>query len=185
MKFNKIARLCKETGCVQLYTDEHNNQYLSNGIALYPIYGLPLLDIENVKNLMGLNDTQRETWSFKVNNEINTIYTDDTYNGEELLQPLPISLNWKGNILGCYASSTGIFMVNRKHIETLSCNGEIELFLRINIVDSLPCYIIVAKSGLINYGAITPFPVQQDMSDCINELATMIKISTDNRNTSN
>lgn len=156
MRFNKILTLCKKKQRVHLITDNENNvQYLSDTAAMYPLYGLPKMNIENIQNLMGLSDKQRDCWIFTESDTIENVFSDDTFVGEEHLEPLPVSIDVAGSKLLTYTSSLGLIMIQKQYLEALSCAGDVELYLRIYGKDGIK-YVIVAKSGLVNYGAIMP-----------------------------
>lgn len=178
MKFNKILKLCKDVQRVILINDENNNmQYLSDGYAMYPMFGLPKMTMDNIQNLMGLSDRQRNNWAFTEKNEIEEIYIADTDLNEEIINSLPIILNTNGNHLYTYTSSVGLILINKKYIDALSCAGDVELYLRIN-KNNKP--LIICKSGLLNYGAIMPIIPDNYMRTQFETLSTHFSMICEN-----
>ena len=47
MKIKKLIDLCKKRGCFYLFEDERV-QWLSDGVALYPLYNVPEFDEETL-----------------------------------------------------------------------------------------------------------------------------------------
>lgn len=180
MKFNKILALCKKTHRVQLLTDRKNYiQYLSDNSAMYPLFGLPEMNIENIQNLMGLTDSQRESWIFTESDNVESIFVDDTFEDEERIEPLPISIDLAGYKLLTYTSSIGLIMIQKQYLDALSCTGDVELYLRIYGTDCND-YVIIAKSGLLNYGAIKPVVPDSESRTTFNTLATQFSILCEN-----
>ena len=180
MKFNKILSLCKKTHRVHLLTDCKNHiQYLSDNVAMYPLYGLPKMNMENIQNLMGLTDSQRDSWIFSESDNVESVFTDDTFAGEERIEPLPINIDIAGLKTFTYTSSIGLIMIQKQYLEALSCTGDVELYLRIYGANC-DKYVIIAKSGLINYGAINLVIPDADTRTTFNTLATQFSILCDN-----
>lgn len=180
MKFSKILALCKKTHRVLLITDHENHmQYLSDNSAMYPLFGLPEMNIENIQNLMGLTDSQRNNWIFSESNNVESVFTVDTFAGEEHIEPLPINIDIAGLKTFTYTSSIGLIMIQKQYLDALSCTGDIELYLRI-YGENCDKYVIIAKSGLINYGAINPVIPGADTRATFNTLATQFAILCDN-----
>lgn len=178
MRFNKILKLCKDTQRVLLINDLKNNmQYLSDGYAMYPMLGLPKMTMDNIQNLMGLTDTQRNGWIFHERNEIEEIYTLDAVESEEIINPLPITLNTVKGHLRTYTSSVGLMLINKQYIDALSCNGDIELYLRIDKNDNP---LVICKSGMLNYGTILPQIPDNDMRTQFKTLYTHFLMITEN-----
>lgn len=68
MKLNKIRKLCKARETCVLF-DEFGEedgtmarQWLSDGVAVWPVSGLPELKESNLGTLLGLNEKQAEKW---------------------------------------------------------------------------------------------------------------------------
>lgn len=68
MKLNKIRKLCKGKEVCILY-DEFSGedgalvrQWLSDGVGMWPVSGLPVLTESNLGTLLGLNEKQAEKW---------------------------------------------------------------------------------------------------------------------------
>lgn len=185
MRFNKILSLCKKTQRVHLLTDSENHmQYLSDTAAMYPLYGLPEMSIENIQNLMGLTDKQRESWIFTEANSVEGIYVDDTFSGEERIEPLPIIIDITGSKLFTYTSSIGLVMIQKQYLDALSCTGDVELFLRIHS-EQKNRYTIIAKSGFMNYGAIMPVIPDDSMKtqfDTLNQQFNLLCENIDCKN---
>lgn len=178
MKFNKILALCKKLDKVILITDSKSNtQYLSNGIGIYPMLGIPFCTIENVKNLLGLNDNQRDTWVFSETVDIDEMYTSDAETYEERIEPYFFSVKTSAAEIFVYKSSIGLIAVDKAYIDAVSCKGDTEMYLRIKGLEKT----VIVKSGLINYGAIVPISLTSDeKTDAIRDAYNQLELSIQN-----
>ncbi len=178
MKFNKILALCKKLDKVILITDSKSNtQYLSNGIGIYPMLGIPFCTIENVKNLLGLNDNQRDTWIFSEMVDIDEMYTSDAETYEERIEPYFFSVKTSAAEIFVYKSSIGLIAVDKAYIDAVSCKGDTEMYLRIKGLEKT----VIVKSELINYGAIAPISLKSDeKTDAIRDAYNQLELSIQN-----
>lgn len=178
MNFNKILALCKKLDKVILITDSKSNtQYLSNGIGIYPMLGIPFCTIENVKNLLGLNDNQRDTWIFSEMVDIDEMYTSDAETYEERIEPYFFSVKTSAAEIFVYKSSIGLIAVDKAYIDAVSCKGDTEMYLRIKGLEKT----VIVKSGLINYGAIAPISLKSDeKTDAIRDAYNQLELSIQN-----
>lgn len=178
MKFNKILALCKKLDKVILITDSKSNtQYLSNGVGIYPMLGIPFCTIENVKNLLGLNDNQRDTWVFSKMVDIDEMYTSDAETYEEKIEPYFFSVKTSAAEIFVYKSSIGLIAVDKAYIDAVSCKGDTEMYLRIKGFGKT----VIVKSGLINYGAIVPISLTSDeKTDAIRDAYNQLELSIQN-----
>lgn len=178
MKFNKILALCKKLDKVILITDSKSNtQYLSNGVGIYPMLGIPFCTIENVKNLLGLNDNQRDTWVFSEMVDIDEMYTSDAETYEERIEPYFFSVKTSAAEIFVYKSSIGLIAVDKAYIDAVSCKGDTEMYLRIKGLEKT----VIVKSGLINYGAIAPISLKRDeKTDAIRDAYNQLELSIQN-----
>lgn len=178
MKFNKILALAKKLDKVILITDSKSNtQYLSNGVGIYPMLGIPFCTIENVKNLLGLNDNQRDTWVFSEMVDIDEMYTSDAETYEERIEPYFFSVKTSAAEIFVYKSSIGLIAVDKAYIDAVSCKGDTEMYLRIKGLEKT----VIVKSGLINYGAIVPISLTSDeKTDAIRDAYNQLELSIQN-----
>ena len=59
MKIKKLIDLCKKRGCFYLFEDERV-QWLSDGVALYPLYNVPEFDEETLCRTFDITEKQQE-----------------------------------------------------------------------------------------------------------------------------
>lgn len=177
MKFNKILSLCKKLNKVTLITEEKSNmQYLSDDHGIYPMLGIPFCTIDNIKNLLGLSDKQRDTWIFRELTEIDEMYTLDTYRYEERLEPYFFSLKTAYAEIFIYKSSIGLIPIDKSYIDAVSCTSDIEMYLRANENNK----VVIVKSGLINYGAIQPLPLSSEEISQIEDAFQQLQLAVQN-----
>lgn len=66
MRLSKLAKLCKNDGRLTLYTvanqaGEVTEQWAGTGAALYPLWGLPVLNGEQLENVFGWSEKEKNS----------------------------------------------------------------------------------------------------------------------------
>ena len=139
--------------------------------------GIPFCTIENVKNLLGLNDNQRDTWAFSEMVDIDEMYTSDAETYEERIEPYFFSVKTSAAEIFVYKSSIGLIAVDKAYIDAVSCKGDTEMYLRIKGFGKT----VIVKSGLINYGAIVLISLTSDeKTDAIRDAYNQLELSIQN-----
>lgn len=66
MKIKKAFEICKKQGVIRIYRNDYDEQYLSDGLAIYPIFELPNLNEDYICRLYDITDSQREKIAFDI-----------------------------------------------------------------------------------------------------------------------
>lgn len=61
MKLQKIAKLCKKTGIMRIFFGENDwIWYISDGVAAYPVHGVPVMDKDSLFTMFDYDQKTRE-----------------------------------------------------------------------------------------------------------------------------
>lgn len=153
MVFKNIVKLCKKTGQVRLYYDESRDvQWISNGYACWALYGMPMLDAENVLTAMDIPEKDWEKIIVRETEPPKDLNLNDVADEEELPDPV-ISICYGGQLVMPLRSSAGTILADP------------ELFKPLRDVDHLTVHArrtasgkiyLAAKGGLLLQGIILP-----------------------------
>lgn len=114
MKIKEIARLCKKRKRITVY-QVGNTQWVSNGAAAYPLYGLPKLGEESLFTMFDIPQESRDSYFYREEQVEQgdtefPISFEDYFEREEQAEPeeLVISYFWEG-LKGIRTSSGTVF----------------------------------------------------------------------------
>lgn len=180
MKVKKIIDLCKKRGICTLYDDENENQWISDGSSVYPLFELPYFDIHSLFNTYDFTEKQKEKIFYRHENKLPEEYClKDCCEDEDLAEPFNIFLKTNDRMLIPYHTSIGLVFVDAKYLEPLKDEEEyLELYERHN---GSGIYF-AAKVGMILCGIILPFDaIKQDFAEELKDLSDQCNISLFNK----
>lgn len=155
MKIKKVFDICKKRGIIYINQNENEEQWLSDGSAMYPICGLPLLTEENVCRLYDITDAQRDKIAFNFIAGNPPFDVSDSTATETDAEMWDISIAFDGFVLIPVTTEEGIVFIERGYLTPLSDMPENEMTLT-RRTDILGNTYIVVKFGLIAYAFIAP-----------------------------
>lgn len=141
----KIVEMCKKQKRLELLLDTQNGrQWISDGYAMYPLLGLPLLTEENIRALYSLPAGVR----VEVKDMHEDFSTADVEREEKPVYYEKIQLRPGGESVITLRTSGGIVFIRDKHLKPLEAgeNGETQLYERTGKDGSI---YIVAKQGMM------------------------------------
>lgn len=156
MEIKKIINLCKKSGQLRIYGNE-GKQWISDGYAMFPLYGLPEFDEETICTAYDISAKKAEKMhiSFDLNLPSTLDFSDDVENemqcerGEAIFGALvPIT------------TSHGIEFIQSKYLTPFSDHDDKMLFIYERTSANGGTYFAV-KDGFMLIGIIAPY-------DCIN-----------------
>lgn len=163
MKIKKLAALCKKRKRAIIYERRIDDtdivqQYVSDGCALYPIFGLPRLDKES---LLTIFDVDQDEWEKRHVSVLDTppeaLY-QDTWERESpvgrFYQPMIIN----GDLIKPVPICGDTVFFNDAYLDPIRDGENLTYYGRIYNGD----WIIVVKSGLLLQAAIYPVEVVTD-----------------------
>ncbi len=132
MKIKKLIDLCKKRGCFYLFEDERV-QWLSDGVALYPLYNVPEFDEETLCRTFDITEKQQEKIVFRHEMRLPSQYCfDDFTDGEVMCAQSPVIINGGSHGLIACKTSQGVMFLDRKYLVPLedTAEGMLEIFER-------------------------------------------------------
>lgn len=162
MKLKTIAALCKKSQNIVIMEKpagggDRVEQWIGDGYALYPVYGLPYLDEEGVFTIFDVPEKQREKYSFHSGALPEGMRFSDTDRNERIIEDEKISIIAAGRTLKPLQTRGGLVFIDAKYLTPLADMLEVlELYERVK--DSGQAYI-AAKAGFILVAVIMPYDI--------------------------
>ena len=131
MKMRKVIDLCKAAGELRLY--EHEGvQWISDGWALYPLWGMPALTPEGLCTAYDIPDKKWEKIQFVYDPTgiPKAIDTADIADGEKKAIRAPLWIRWGGMSLVPFAVSTGVVWLDAAYLTPFEKDDRLELYER-------------------------------------------------------
>lgn len=114
MRIQEIAKLCRKRKIVKLY-QVGDEQWVSNGSAIYPLHGLPRMERDNLFTVMDVSNSSQDDYFYdeqtiQRKDPAFPICFEDYCEGEELgeKEELVISYHWE-HVQGIKTSSGTVF----------------------------------------------------------------------------
>lgn len=99
MKIKKAFDICKKNKVISIFGNEKGEQWLSDGSAVYPIFGLPELNEDYICKLYDINDAQRDKIRFTISQAKPLIDVDDCSADETPAEMWDISIIYDGKVM--------------------------------------------------------------------------------------
>lgn len=169
MKLKKIEKICKSAGVIHLYdelkvVDKQEDdvtmspvrQWMGDGGAVYPLEGMPWLDPDCVYAIFDIDAKKADKLRIAHYEELPPgLCFDDVTTGEELLEPVKLTMSLGGVALYLLRDSTGALLVIKDEYRAPIDNWkDCECYKRVS--ESGTPYVAV-KSGCILRGVIMPY----------------------------
>ncbi len=153
--------------------DAEGVQWISDGVAVYPLYGMPQLDESNIFTMFDIPDEKRGKYMFDDSGRIaRTVNLADNTDSERQVQQSDILLHSGGYILMPIKTSKGIVYINKKYLAPFS-DSENGVMLYERIAPDGTVYIAV-KTGFFLSGVISPVNIiNKSFADELLEIATL------------
>lgn len=181
MKIRKIIDICKRSKNLFLFESE-NVQWISDGLAIYPLLNLPHFDEDSICEVYDINDKQAEKIKFRHEDALpgNLDFSDWTPE-ENNVAPCSLRLVNAGEEIIPYLTSQGALFIYQRYLAPLSdIEGDmLELYERQTKNGQI--YFAV-KSGTVLLALILPADVLNDQFvDRLKHLSAMCEVSNHNR----
>lgn len=157
MKLKKIAARCKDRATLLLWDVVDSTgavtQWVSNGAAAWPLYGLPIFRTDELARIFDIPDKQCADMRIEACSPPASLNFSDT--AEELIaveEPLRIVRN--GDTLIPLAADGRIWLIDSALAEPIMTDG-VEFYLRRGAGETLPYF--AAKAGLVTVALIMPY----------------------------
>lgn len=173
MKVRKVIDLCKKEKTIQLY-DTEGLQWVSNGFALYPMWGIPPMSEVCFKNCYDFTNEQWEKILCVCQNGFPAGYdSSDMADGERPVSRVPLGIRYGGVNLAPFIVSDGIAWMDTVYLSPFGRDEKLEVYER--RTDAGGLYFAV-KIGFEVVAIILPyiFP-QKEMCEHLEFLARMCR----------
>lgn len=173
MKLKKVGAICnageryylmdqRDAGGDVLY------QWLGDGRAVYPLVGLPFMDIENICAMFDITEKKREKMVMRQVSAPETMNWDDTDPTERQLLDPKLCVRYDGMDLLPLETSAGVTFIQEKYLVPLDNLDYMRLYERRGRDGGL---YIVAKVGLVIQAVIMPMTLpNEDFMDLLKRL---------------
>lgn len=165
MKIKSIAAIRKKSKRVVLYSKRDAEgdivqQYISDGSAVYPVLGLPVLDEESILTIFDIPEKQREDWLVKDADIPDGINFEDMDNCEQIIERAGLSIVYAGKTLKPLQTRHGLIFMESRYLAPIS-----------DVLDVMELYeratpggepYIVAKAGFLLQAVIMPNDIITD-----------------------
>ena len=157
MKIKKIINLCKENGQLRIFEGE-GAQWISDGRAVYPLFGLPYFDEQNICAAYDISAKQAEKMHITFDLELPASYDFSNETAAEILceRGAPIF----GGLIPI-TTSHGIEFIQSKFLTPFEGHDDNMLYIFERTTAAGATYFVI-KDGLMLSGLVLPY-------DCINE----------------
>ncbi|MBR5342587.1 MAG: hypothetical protein IK149_01675 [Oscillospiraceae bacterium] len=153
MQIKQIAKLVKQSGELQLWTDaEQDTQWICNGYGAWPLYGFPFLDSDSVLAVLDIPEKDREKIIVTEKAPPDGICLKDEASEEELPDP-PISICYGGELLLPLETSEGLLLVDPNLFKPL--RDVQPLTVHVRKTKRGEAYL-AAKGGMLLHGILWP-----------------------------
>ena len=181
MKFQKIQQLCKSSRRIVIISPEGGSvQWISDGYALYPLYGLPHLAGDSVFTLFDIPKDKRDK-IYLDERECLPVHINvaDCDEGEVVLYRESVELTYHGKTLIPIRGSQGVIFLEKKYLQPFTdVKDGVNLSER-SFSDGRP-YVVV-KEGFLLVGVILPAEIASpELADLLANLGELTAISAEN-----
>lgn len=167
MKIKKLARLCSGRKRIQLY-DGDKVQYIGDGSAIYPVWGMPDLDEESLMVVFDIPEKKQKDFFVSREPTPQGINLGDVDETEQMVERLDLEID--GMML--LRTSRGLAMVQGKYLSPIEDEENIELYER---TGANGAQYIAAKSG---FDLIALISVVQVTTGFVDKLAKLLELAT-------
>lgn len=106
MKLKDIAKLCASTNRISI-SDVNGTQWLGNGYACYPVYGLPELDTDTVAAVLDFDEEKAATLDVRYVDLQSKFDLREDNDDEEALTAVLLRFLYKGETLDAWQTESG------------------------------------------------------------------------------
>lgn len=162
MKLKAIETILKSAKSLIIYRDDRYGQWLGDGCSMYPIHNLPTLTDKHIFAMFDIPEDKQSKYLFRERGFPKGIDFRDYVDGgsERLIQRGKLTIGALGRELEPLHTSAGTVFINTKYLKPFADEEDgFELYERRDNNDNV---YIVAKSGMLLIGVISPFRIVAD-----------------------
>lgn len=169
-KIKKAFDICKKNKIISIFGNEKGEQWLSDGYAVYPIFGLPELNEDYICKLYDINDAQRDKIRFTISQTKPLIDVEDCSADETPAEMWDISIIYDGKVMLPISTAEGLMFIDRVYLNPFvdMPNETMALALRKDFKGT-PYFAV--KFGMIAYGFICAYEIVDE--DFVRQLKSL------------
>ena len=165
MKIKKLAQLCKKNKRVIIYEreiagTEQVQQLLSDGAAVYPVFGLPRLTKESLLTIFDVDQSEWDKWYVSVYDDPMEEYYLDAMDGEQQLERFYQPIVKDGKLIKSVMLNGQTVFFNDAYLDPVRDEKDIMYYGRI-LNGRTP--MIAVKSGLLLQATIMPYQIKDSV----------------------
>lgn len=158
MKLKKVGAICNAGGIFYLMDrkdadGEIVGQWLGDGKAMYPLTGLPVMDLENICAMFDITEKKREKLVMRQTDAPDSINLEDTAPLERGLDDPKLCVRYNGMDLLPLETTEGVTFIQEKYLLPMDGLEYMRLYERRSTEGKL---YIAAKIGMILQAVIMP-----------------------------
>lgn len=176
MKIKSIAAICKKSKMVHLVNylskdGEITQQYIGDGVAMYPVTGLPVLDKDSILTIFDIPERQRSDWVVREDEDFTLVNLDDLDLSDKLIDKnLPVGIDYAGKSLKPIPTSKGIVFLESKYLTPILDTADLlEYYERKTRNGNI---LVAVKAGLLLHALIVPYIMPPEAAEMIQEIAS-------------
>jgi hypothetical protein len=176
VKYAKIGSLLKREKRIILYDAPGGDQWIGDGCAVYPLFGLPELDEESTCTIFDVSAKQLEKIYFLRTKMPEGISLEDTHPAENMLEKGDLIINTGGYSLVPLETQNGMTCIDAKYLAPFSdVLDVVELYER----PANGTIHIAVKAGLMLAGIILPttHAVKKEFVEQVERLARHFRVA--------
>ncbi len=178
MKLKQIESILKPNKNIVLYTT-NEAQWIGDGGAMYPIYGMPHLTEENILVMWDVPEDKRGKWCFRYGENLHPEMFADNIDGEQLIERGMSPISVLGGMAEPLKTEQGVLFINQRYLKPFDdLENGYDLYARL---DRRGIPYIAVKEGYALVGIISPMAIVNDkfISE-LEELLSLSRLARDN-----
>lgn len=181
MKIKALAAITKKRKSIVLYDDpSDDNQWLSDGSAVYPLLKMPCMNEYNIFTLFDIPEGKTGDYFFKQQEFPTALNFDNGDKLENKLKEEKILISKDGRTLKPFQTSKGLIFIDVQYLKPIS--DELELRYYERFTKGKGDVYIVIKNGMEVIAIILPFVcIDDDFVLQMEELTKMCKVALESK----
>lgn len=179
MVIKQIAKQIKRTGLATLYYDESRDvQWISNGYAVWALYGMPLMEAENVLTALDITEKEKDKIVVRELGELpaGLDFSDADDSEEDLADPV-ISICYGGSlVIPLQTKEDGLVLADPELFKPLKDVEHMTVHARKKANGEL---YLACKGGLLLHGLVLPKELRSfaALPDILNKVSEQLEKS--------
>lgn len=166
MKLKTIAAVFKRNKNLKILTMPNGTQWITNGVAMYSMSGMPELTPATVLKIFDIPNDKQGEWNCEVKpmpENMCKVCTNDFYTTESLLEPKKSTIEYGGITYSLLRNNDDIIAIDEKYLKPLYDDMEYMQFYKQEFPDKCG-FAIVCQNALELEAVIMPIVLAEEMA---------------------